>query len=191
MVLWKPSLTPSTIQLAVEGACGGTSVGVHLSRQVIENGGRVLWASPELPDGTRFSQIFQDLPLTSSSKFHAMNLVGAVDQSFIALRNAAEMLPGVKLVVVDDYCPDTGRIPKDVISAVNKFTKDSEWVTLLISKGGESMDDSPLIARGEKEISSDNTWLLTRPDANSKRQLWVDGEAINLILVEKGFILDD
>ena len=191
MVLWKPALETSTIHLAVEGACGGTSLGIHLSRQVIENGGRVLWASPDLPDGTRFSQIFQDLPLISSSKFHALNLVGAVDQSFIALRNAAEMLPGVMLVVVDDYCPNTGRIPKDVVSAINKFVKDSEWATLLISKGGESMDGSPLIARGKNKISSDNTWLLTRPNANSKRQLWIDGEAINLNLVEKGFILDD
>ena len=191
MELWKPSLATSTIHLAVEGACGGTSLGIHLSRQVIENGGRVLWAAPELPDGTRFSQIFHDLPLISSSKFHAMNLLGAVDQSFIALRSAAEMLPGVKLVVVDDYCPDTGRVPKDVVSAVNKFAEESEWATLLISKGGESMDGSPLIARGEKELSADKTWLLTRPNANSKRQLWIDGEAINLILVEKGFVLDD
>ena len=191
MVLWKPSLNPSTIHLAVEGACGGTSLGIFLSRQVIENGGRVLWASPELPDGTRFSQIFQDLPLTASSKFHAMNLIGAVDQSFISLRNAAEMLPRVELVVVDDYCPDTGRMPKDVIIAINKFIEDSKWTTLLISKGGESMDDSPLTARGSKEISSDNTWLLTRPNANSKRKLWIDGEGIDLILVEKGFILAD
>jgi len=76
MQLWQAPLDGSSIHLAVEGSCGGTSLGIQLARQAIADGGRVLWASPELPDGTRFSQIFSGLEITASSRFHAMNLVG-------------------------------------------------------------------------------------------------------------------
>ena len=188
MGLWKANLDGSSIHLAVEGSCGGSSLGIQLARQAIEDGGRVLWASPELPDGTRFSQIFEGLNLTASSRFHAMNLVGEVGQSLKALSDAAKMLPGVSLVVLDDYCPDTGKMPGDVIEAVNKLISDSQWTTLLISKGGESMDDRPLVARGEKSLSTNQTWYLTRQSTDSKRQLWVDEKPIQLRLDESGFM---
>ena len=34
------------IHLAVEGSIGGTSLGLHMATDVIQRGGRVLWASP-------------------------------------------------------------------------------------------------------------------------------------------------
>ena len=92
------------------------------------------------------------------------------------------------MVVLDDYCPDSGKIPSDIISGVNKMISDSKWTTLLISKGGVSMGDNPLTARGMKKINSDKVWLLTRPDSDSKRILWDDDKSISLRLVEEGFI---
>lgn len=187
MELWKAPLNGSAIHLAVEASCGGTSLGIQMARQAILDGGRVLWAAPELPDGTRFSQIFAGMELTASSRFHAMNLVGNMDQSLQSLMNAAEMLPGVVLVVLDDYCPDSGQLPKDIVTAVNKLIAGSDWTTLLISKGGVAMDSTPLIARGKSKLKTDTVWLLTRPEDNSKRTLWVDEEAIHLRLTEEGF----
>ena len=198
MSLWQPDLKSISIHLAVEGSCGGSSLGIQLSRQVISNGGRVLWAAPELPDGTRFSQIFHNMPLTSSSKFHAMNLVGAFEQSVDALLNAANMLPGVELVVLDDYCPDNGRIPKNIISRLNQFISDSDWTTLLISKGGISMEKKEssiesisIIARGKNDLNTDQVWLLTRPESDSQRVLWMDYEPVKLRLIEDGFVAQD
>jgi len=187
MELWKAPLNGSAIHLAVEGSCGGTSLGIQMARQAIVDGGRVLWAAPELPDGTRFSQIFSGMELTASSRFHAMNLVGNIDQSIQSLVNAAKMLPGVALVVLDDYCPDSGQLPKDVVSAVNKLLEASDWTTLLISKGGVAMDSSPLIARGRSKLDADAVWLLTRPEDNSKRTLWLDDKEVSLRLTEEGF----
>ena len=37
----------SSIHLAVEGSCGGTTLGLQLARQVIDDGGSVLWDDPE------------------------------------------------------------------------------------------------------------------------------------------------
>ncbi|MCH1526777.1 MAG: hypothetical protein L7S49_01045 [Candidatus Poseidoniaceae archaeon] len=187
MKLWQAPLDGSSIHLAVEGSCGGTTLGVQLARQAISDGGRVLWAAPELPDGVRFSQIFTGIELTASSRFHAMNLVGNVDKALESLLHNAKMLPGVSLVVLDDYCPPNGKIPSDVVKAVNNLISQTDWTTLLISKGGESMDSTPLVARGKSKLNTDKIWLLTRPNADSKRILWIDEESIELCLVEEGF----
>ena len=188
MALWTSPLDGSAIHLAVEGSCGGTSLGIQLARQAIENEGRVLWAAPELPDGLRFSQIFAGMNPIASSRFHALNLVGNFDQAIESLISAAKMLPNVVLVVLDDYCPDSGQLPSDVVSGVNKLISESNWSTLLISKGGESMDTTPLVARGKNKLETDSIWLLTRPEPTSKRKLWIDGKPIDLRLAEEGFL---
>jgi len=83
-----------------------------MAKQVLENGERVLWAAPEMPDPTRFSQVLGGLPPTVATRFHAMNLVGRMDLVTKSLQQAATSLPGVGLVVMDDWAPATGRIPK-------------------------------------------------------------------------------
>ena len=104
----------------LDTSCGGGFMWRHYTRstdgkQAISDGGRVLWASPEMPDATRFSQIFSDISLTESSRFHAMNLVGNVDQALDSLRKTATALPNVSLVILDDYCPESGRYQDDVV----------------------------------------------------------------------------
>ena len=108
-------------------------------------------------------------------------------KAFESLANSARLLPNVQLVVVDDYAPKSGPFPKDVISAVNDLIKDTEWTTLLISKGGVSMSGEPLVARANKKLQTDNVWLLTRPSSDSKRRLWINDEYIDLQLDESGF----
>ena len=187
--MWRAELDGSTIHLAVEGGCGGTTIGIQLARQAIQDGGRVLWAAPDLPDGIRFSQIFADLNLSASSRFHGLNLGGNLDMALESLSNASNMLPGVSLIVLDDYCPDNGRMTKNVIEAVNKFTSNTSTTVLLISKGGEAMDGSPLIARGRSSINHDQVWLLVRANANSIRTLFQGQNEVSLKLEERGFIL--
>ena len=67
----------------------------------------------ELPDGVSFHR-FSDVSLIAS-RFHAMNLVGNVDQAIDSLLKTVNVLPNVSLVVLDDYCPDSGAMPSDVI----------------------------------------------------------------------------
>jgi len=189
MTLWHADLDGSSIHLAVEGSCGGTTLALQLARQVIIDGGRVLWASPEMPDATRFSQIFSDVSPTESSRFHAMNLVGNVDQALESLQKTASSLPNVSLVVLDDYCPDSGQIPSDVVSAVNKLISVTTWTTFLVSKGGVAMEsEEPIVARGKNKINADKIWLLTRPNSDSTRVLFSQGSQTDLRLVEEGFV---
>ena len=66
MKLWQSTVDGESSHLAVEGACGGTTLGLQLARQTIEDGGRVLWAAPELPDGVRC----YDFPLGDGSYWY-------------------------------------------------------------------------------------------------------------------------
>ena len=103
------------VHLAVEGSTGGTTLGLHMAADAIKHGGRVLWASPEMPDGVRFGQLFEHLSLADSSKFHAMNLVGSLSQAVDVLVQTSTALPSVRLIVLDDWCAQSGRIPSDRI----------------------------------------------------------------------------
>ena len=81
------------IHLAVEGSTGGTTIGLHFAADTIASGQRVLWASTEMPNPARFSQLFEHLSLVESSRFHAMNFGGRFDRAIDALLEAATSLP--------------------------------------------------------------------------------------------------
>ncbi|MGB2038651.1 MAG: hypothetical protein ACPHX8_09295, partial [Candidatus Poseidoniaceae archaeon] len=114
---------------------------------------------------------------------------GNVDQALDSLKKTATALPNVSLVVLDDYCPESGQIPGDVVAAVNNLIAETNWTTLLISKGGVSMEsEQPITARSRNKIKSDDVWLLTRPNSDSKRVLSTSEFQTPLRLVEEGFI---
>ena len=50
------------------------------------------------------------------------------------------------------------------------------------------MDSTPVIARGKSKLNSDKVWLLTRPDSDSKRILWMDEDKLQPRLNEEGFV---
>ncbi|MGB0365570.1 MAG: hypothetical protein ACPGJD_05870 [Candidatus Poseidoniaceae archaeon] len=141
---WSMDLTGKRIHLSVEGGCGGTTFGLHCAVNEIQSGGRVLWASPEMPNATRFSQLFASLNIVESSRFHAMNLIGAMDRCVDAIVEAEHSLPKVGLVVLDDWCNPTGRIEKESLAAVIDLARriKPETTLLLISKSGTDVTGS-------------------------------------------------
>ena len=44
MNFWTFKQNDSSIHLAVDGSCGGTTLGLQMAKQTISVGGRVLWA---------------------------------------------------------------------------------------------------------------------------------------------------
>ena len=183
------------IHLAVEGSTGGTTLGLHMAADVINRGQRVLWASAEMPDPARFSQLFQHLSLVESSRFHAMNFGGRFDRAIDALLDAATSLPSVGLVVMDDWCPSSGRVPADKLNDVGRLANDCpENITLLlISKGsvdasGTSKD--AIVARAETSMKSKGftTWRLWRGKNSHQRVLAVDDSETTLTIDDSGFV---
>lgn len=182
------------IHLSVAGGCGGTTFGLQSAVDEIQSGGRVLWASPEMPNATRFSQLFSSLNIVQSSRFHALNLIGAMDRCVDAIVEAEQSLPRVGLVILDDWCSPTGRIEKEHLDAVFDLAQriNSDTSLLLISKSGTDVTGSvkPYRIRSETKFSEQGfaTWALYGGD-NGFTILDLQDDVKRLKIEESGFIL--
>ena len=183
------------IHLAIEGSTGGTSLGLHVAADVIEAGQRVLWASVDMPDPARFSQLFQHLSLVESSRFHAMNFGGRFDRAVDAVLEAANSLPSVGLVVMDDWCPASGRIPSDRLDHIQRVADEcpTHVSVVLISKGSVDASGStndPIVARGGDAMAKKGftTWRLWRGKHGAQRILDRAGMHVKLTIEDSGFV---
>lgn len=190
---WVLDLPGKRIHLSVDGGCGGTTLGLHCAVDEIQGGGRVLWASPHMPNATRFSQLFSSLNIVEASRFHAMNLIGNMERCVDAIVEAEQNLPSVGLIVLDDWCEATGRIPSRNTKAVIDLNKRiSESTTLLlISKAGTdvSTNDTEVKPRSEVILRDGgfDIWTLKETE-NKSKILFYDGKNLNGKIEESGFI---
>ena len=189
-------LTGERIHLAIEGSTGGTSLGLHVAADVIEAGQRVLWASVDMPDPARFSQLFQHLSLVESSRFHAMNFGGRFDRAVDAVLEAANSLPSVGLVVMDDWCPASGRIPSDRLDHIQRIADEcpAHVSVVLISKGSVDASGStndPIVARGAEAMAKKGftVWRLWRGKHGAQRILDRSGTHVELTIEDSGFVV--
>ena len=187
-------LSGKRIHLSVVGGCGGTTLGLQSAVDEIQSEGRVLWASPEMPNATRFSQLFSSLSIVESSRFHAMNLIGAMDRCVDAIVQAAQSLPRVGLIVLDDWCSPTGRIEKDHLDAVFDLAERIHPKTciFLISKSGTDVSgtDSTYKIRSETQFKNQGfaTWALYEGQKGAT-YLDMEGDVQGLKIDESGFVL--
>ena len=188
--------TGARVHLAVEGSCGGTSFGLHVAADVIGSGQRVLWASTDMPNAERFAQLFAHLSLTESSRFHAMNFGGRFDRAVDAMIEAANALPSVGLIVLDDWCDNTGRIPNTQVEEVKRLgtSVDANITLLLISKG--SVDASGNSDEAIRPRASDamneagfEPWTLSRPSDGAQRRLTTGDTSFTVVIEDSGFVL--
>ena len=190
---WSMDLTGKRIHLSVQGGCGGTTFGLHCAVNEIQTGGRVLWASPEMPNATRFSQLFASLNIVESSRFHAMNLIGAMDRCVDAIVEAEHSLPRVGLVVLDDWCNPTGRIEKESLAAVIDLARriKPETTLLLISKSGTDVMGSEEAYRSRSKSEFEQKGFdICGLYADQKNALHLDfnGDVQDCRIEESGFI---
>ena len=183
---------PSRIHLNVEGSCGGTTFALTMAKNSLIDGGRVLWVSPEFPDETRFSQIFAEVDITSSTRFHAVNLVGKLEQTVDSLTKLAGSLPNVTLIVIDEWCEKQGKIPTSSISAMQNLSKNisEEIVLVLITKLGTNVSgETEFNVRGEKAMleAKFSICQLTKQNNSSKRMFRRDDESFELLIEDSGF----
>jgi hypothetical protein len=136
-------IVDARIHLGVEGSCGGTSFGLHLAANEILNKKRVLWVGESMPHPQRFSQLFSHVPLTESSRFHAMLFGVKFERTMNEILLACHSLPGLSLIVLDDWCSRQGHIEKGRIEQIRHLAEKipSEIGMLCISKGGIQMKD--------------------------------------------------
>ena len=189
MAAWRPAFQATKVHLAGAAGAGATSLVLYMAKQVLEEGERVLWAAPEMPDPTRFSQVLGGLPPTVATRFHAMNLVGRMDLVTKSLLQAATSLPGVGLVVMDDWAPATGRIPKASFDALSGLASGLGEITLLATtKLGTDMDaEDGFRVRSEDQLIEAGfaSWRLT-VEPNGVRLLEGPDEPQRVRVVDEG-----
>ena len=182
------------IHLAVTDSVGGTTMALQYARRTINEGGRVLWASETMPDGERFSQIFAEVDLVSSSRFHALELGTNLERGVEQIIEASNFLPSVALVVVDDWAPKQGKTPENTVQLIEKVLEKSpdDCSVLLTSKSYSSPTedgDVRIRAKDRLEKSGCETWILSRVNQNSsRRKLSTSETVIEFDLNEDGFV---
>ena len=182
------------IHLAVTDSVGGTTMALQYARETIIEGGRVLWAGETMPDGERFSQIFAEVDLVSSSRFHALELGTNLERGVEQIIEASNFLPNVTLVVIDDWAPKQGKTPQNTITLIEKALDKSpdECSVLLTSKSYSSPTeggDVRIRAKERLEECGCETWILARVNQNSsKRSLTTNENVIEFELTEDGFV---
>ena len=195
---WDTKSLSKRIHLAVEGSAGGTTLGLHMSADVIKNGGRVLWVGQDMPNPDRFPQLFSHLSPVSSSRFHAMMIGGDLKNAIEAVVSAANVLPSVELVILDDWCDSSGKIPKNQLELISYLSKslNSKVRLLLISKGtvdasGKRQGD--IFARSENYFVNDGykIWTLSKDVSGHLRKLTCESEVLRLKIVDNGLELTD
>ena len=190
---WHPETPSNRIHLAIEGSVGGTTIGLHMSADVIDNGGRVLWIGMEMPNSERFPQLFSHISPVASSRFHAMMITGALDKSLETIISAANNLPSVRLIVMDDWCDSSGKIPKFQLDLISRLSNSisSEIRLLLISKG--TVDASgkrvgEIFARAENHFVNEGyeIWTFSRSSNGHHRILNIGSNSTTLKIVDSG-----
>jgi hypothetical protein len=190
---WVLDLLGKRIHLSVDGGCGGTTLGLHCAVDEIQGGGRVLWASPHMPNATRFSQLFSSLNIVEASRFHAMNLIGNMERCVDAIVEAEQNLPSVGLIVLDDWCEATGRIPSRNTKAVIDLKKriNESTTLLLISKAGTDVSGNGTEVKPRSEVvlrdGGFEIWTLKETE-NKLKILFHNGKELSGKIEDSGFI---
>ena len=193
---WDSSQSGNRVHLAIEGSCGGTSIGLHMAADEINEGKRVLWVGLEMPNSTRFPQLFAHLSPVASSKFHAMMMSGTLDKAVDAVISAANNLPSVSLIIFDDWCENSGKISKQDLAEIQRCSDNvsDEIKIILISKG--SVDASgkrigAIFARSENYFKDNGfeIWTLSKSQEGHYRDLSIDDRVTKLRIVDAGMEL--
>jgi len=177
----------SAIHLAVEPSAGATTFALQAARECISQGGRVLWASEEMPDITRFGQIFSSLSVHQSTLFHAMSIAGSFEDVITQLLDTMGFLPNVKLLIIDEWTPSSGKVSNERKQQLQRLVEQRSESGLLITSSmyADASGESNFKVRGG-ELPGLTTWKMYKQGL-SKRELVKGEQIVSLILDDDGF----
>ena len=197
------NLKVGTTHLSVVSGSGGTTLGLQIARELILKNKHVFWISQNMPDPTRFSQLFGHVPFSSSSKLHISEAGENTEFAILSTMNVVSAMNNVGAVIIDDWLPRAGKASKKDVESVSKLSsvcRESDVSLLLISSAyenveGQSSDSSPADenwgyrVRAENLADSfvDQIWWLNLAGESNLRQLWIENQKTELRLEKSGF----
>ena len=189
------------VHLCVEAGCGGTSWGLQLAREALARGAHVCWVCSEIPDGARFGQLFAEVSPAAVSRMHIAAVGENLTQGALSAVGLIESLGNLGLVVLDDWAPHAGQVPKasvDAVLRVAESARTAEVPLLIISAAFEDADPTstpdgcPEGWRGRKMSALGDAgfthWFLLRHSKGIARRVLHQGDAVlDFTLEESGF----
>ena len=183
-------LDSGPVHVSVEEGIGGTSLCLSLAVDVLQSNSRVVWLGRNSLDPQRTKEIFAGLNESQLERFFVLefgtNLLTRVNN----MKPLINRLDDTDLIVIDDWCPSSGRAPADDLKAVrNLISTTNNTRLILTSKAYESpsADEGKWKSRGSQISGLRQVWLLREEGIRNYRKL-IDGEQqTRLRLSESGF----
>ena len=177
------------IHLSVAGGCGGTTWGLQHARDVLEEGMHVVWLCDESPDSNRFSQMFENVSPVAVSKLHLSAVGENMSMGIDSAISLLDALSNIKLMIVDDWTPKTGRPSTDLRKSMQKLIavcKVNQVRLLIISSAYEDAGGSGWKARGN--LKDCEIWFLHRCEREGRvRELHMDESVNKFTITDEGF----
>lgn len=174
------------LHIAAEPGSGATTIALQLVTLGLKNNGRVLWVGRDMPHPDRLSAVFNDLPVTALSRFHAGSFGEHIGRG---LEESIELILGLDSlthIVIDDWAGRSGRADSQVTRMLSRIIEIRNEETVLIVTSALYADatgqDEWAIRKG---CNIDEVWRLTRLNlTNEKRKLVTSTKEYTLQLRE-------
>tara|TARA_B100000131_G_scaffold240680_1_gene232998 strand:+ start:7 stop:576 length:570 start_codon:yes stop_codon:yes gene_type:complete len=183
-------LDSGPVHVSVEEGIGGTSLCLSLAVDVLQSNSRVVWLGRTSLDPNRSQEILAGLNEPQLERFFVLEFGTNLLTRVNALKPLIDRLDDTDLIVVDDWCPSSGRAPADDLQAIRNLISISHNSRLILtSKAYESpsADEEKWKSRGSQLSGLRQVWLLREEGIRNYRKL-IDGEKhTSLVLSESGF----
>lgn len=181
-------LDSGPVHISVEAGIGGTSLCLSLSAAILEANARVVWLARTAPDPSRTSQILESLTQTQLERLFIVEFGNDFLTRVKAVAPLISRLNEADLVVIDDWCPPSGRAPASDLSAARTVISAAKNTRLILTaKAYESPAGTgePWRSRGEQLQGTRQVWLF-RSEGIRNRRILVDGEQSSELELRNG-----
>jgi len=174
------------VHLAVEAGCGGTTFALQQARTVLADGRHVVWVCAEMPDGQRFSQLYEDVSPVAVARLHMAAVGDNIGHGITSALGLLGALNSIGLVIVDDWTAKTGKAPAELLTSIRSLIdccQEGEVPLLLISSAYEDASGKGWKSRGGLKVE---TWFL-HPEEMSIRNIVKSDSTQQCTLGDEGF----
>ena len=185
-------LDSGPVHVSVEEGIGGTSLCLSLAVDVLQSNSRVVWLGRNSLDPKRTQEILKGLDESQLERFFALEFGTNLLTRVKALKPLIDRLDDTDLIVVDDWCPSSGRAPADDLQAIRNLlsiTKNTRMILTSKAYESPSADEEKWKSRGSQLSGLREVWLLREEGIRNYRKLIDQEIETRLILKESGFTI--
>ena len=179
------------VHISVEEGIGGTSLCLSLAASVLQSDSRVVWFARKPLEPQRTREILSEVTESQLDRLFIVEFGTKLLTRINDLSSLIGILNESDLIVLDDWCPSSGRAPTDDLEAVRKLISSTRNTRLILtSKAYESpsSDGEKWKSRGAQLSGLRQVWLLREEGVRNYRKLIDRDLETNLVLNQTGFI---